>query len=353
MLAFRPYAFFAISILAFAQPIVADHTVSAVTPASGPTTGRTVVTISGSGFSHCTICTPPAPNAVTFGTIAAREVRLINSNTLEAVTPAHVPGMVDVVVYGWENDGAVVLRNAFTFIGQMPEEMERLLIPVLTPPVRGAFGSEFHTELRARSKRSSGVRLFGLTPPRPSTSPDPCMNVPVTIADRDALDPIDLNGQPGRFVFVAKSEIDSLAANLRVRDVTRAALNLGTEVPIVREREFMTGFDSRLMLLNVPTDPRFRNTLRIYSTAQQVVEVLIEGPSTRQYQAVTLRPGRDIFDPAYGEFSDFPIVDGPLRLTLSVSVPPVTTPLPPSPVWAFISVTNNETQMITTITPQP
>jgi hypothetical protein len=50
-----------------------------------------------------------------------------------------------------------------------------------------------------------------------------------------------------------------------------------------------------------------------------------------------------LFSPAYGVFTDFPIGDEPVRVSIDAD----------QPIWAFISVTNNETQMITTITPQP
>ncbi|HET7711570.1 MAG TPA: hypothetical protein VFL80_06535, partial [Thermoanaerobaculia bacterium] len=106
----------------------------------------------------------------------------------------------------------------------------------------------------------------------------------------------------------------------------------------------------------VPVDPRFRSTLRIYSTspqADQNVNVQFEGQSYN----VRLQPGATMFEPAYGTFSNFPTtpppgVPGPV--TLRVVVTPPVGPIGPAPVppfWAFISVTNNDTQQITTITP--
>jgi hypothetical protein len=55
------------------------------------------------------------------------------------------------------------------------------------------------------------------------------------------------------------------------------------------------------------------------------------------------------FDPAYAQFSDFPSNVGEISVVL-------TPPAPgeagfATPYWAFLSVTNNDTQFITTIRP--
>ena len=40
-------------------------------------------------------------------------------------------------------------------------------------------------------------------------------------------------------MYVDDSQVDLLTMNLRVHDVSRADLNFGTEMPIVRERDFI------------------------------------------------------------------------------------------------------------------
>jgi hypothetical protein len=56
------------------------------------------------------------------------------------------------------------------------------------------------------------------------------------------------------------------------------------------------------------------------------------------------------FEPAYAEIGDFPVGAGDVRVTIHTWSRLGHIPNPP--VWAFLSVTNNDTQMITTITPQ-
>lgn len=63
--------------------------VSAISPTSGPTTGGTTVTITGSGFTGAT--------SVTFGGTAAT-FTVNNSTSITATSPAHSSGAVDVIV---------------------------------------------------------------------------------------------------------------------------------------------------------------------------------------------------------------------------------------------------------------
>lgn len=67
-------------------------TLSSIVPASGPSLGGTLVTITGTGLSGAT--------GVSFGGTPALEFGVIDDTTLEAVTPAHSPGDVDVTVTG-------------------------------------------------------------------------------------------------------------------------------------------------------------------------------------------------------------------------------------------------------------
>jgi hypothetical protein len=238
-------------------------------------------------------------------------------------------------------------------------EDERLLLPIFTSPVRGAFGSEFHTDLRLRNNGEHEVVLFGLSTPRcvPVCLPE---LFPFILGPNEELEPGDatLNGSPGRFVYVAKDELSSLSMNLRVHDVSRGALNFGTEIPIVRESEFRT---DAITLLGVPTDERFRNTLRIYGESpvevlvtiadQEPVRLKLVGGVSFPFPAIIDFP--DLNTPAYVAYSNFPAGIVPVRVKVEAN-PSFLTLLPiETRLWAFITVTNNETQAITTITPQP
>ena len=252
---------------------------------------------------------------------------------------------------------AVLLVVAPLF-AQEPTPTERLLLPILTPPVHGAFGSEFHTDLRIFNDSDDLAILIGLNGNRCAPVCLPGL-FPLALEPHEEVGPEDISliGTPGRFIFVAKDQVSSLSMNLRVHDVTRDALNYGTEIPIVRESDFST---NRIVFAGVPTDARFRNTLRIYSNS--AVDVLVTVGELAPVR-VKLTGGfsfpvnsiafPEFHNPAYAAFSSFPTGTAPVRVTIEadpdfVSLLPIEIPL-----WAFITVTNNDTQAITTITPQP
>lgn len=218
--------------------------------------------------------------------------------------------------------------------GDVPSGSERILLPILAPPVHGAFGSEFHTTLRISSKER-GFSLYGLdviTCPLPETTVCWRLEAPIEFLPDEQLagfNHVEMNGTPGRFVYVGSSESDAVAMNLRVHDVSRAALNFGTEIPVVRESEFVRG---QIRLLGVPADSRFRYTLRVYGLNAPFVLVTIDGhpPVT-----LPLRPGATIYEPAYAQFSDFP---AGAAGEMSVRIEP---PTNADPIWAFVTVTNN------------
>jgi hypothetical protein len=147
------------------------------------------------------------------------------------------------------------------------------------------------------------------------------------------------SGAPGRFLYVPRALAKDFSAHLRVYDASRSTINLGTEIPIVSSSAFRYG---RFGLSGVPLNPRFRNTLRLYAAEPTEVRVTM-GAETH---LVALRGSGDSFTPAYAMFSDFPTGAGYTTVIVE--------PVDPSSagVWGFISVTNNETQSITTITPQ-
>ncbi|PZA12230.1 transporter [Rhodopseudomonas palustris] len=69
---------------------IAAATVTAITPAVGPISGGTSVTITGTNLTGAT--------AVTIGGAAATGVTVVNPTTITATTPAHAAGSADVVV---------------------------------------------------------------------------------------------------------------------------------------------------------------------------------------------------------------------------------------------------------------
>jgi hypothetical protein len=84
-----------------------DPTVTVVTPASGPTSGGTAITVTGTNFVAGAI--------VRLGGVAATSVVVVNSTTITAVTKSRPKGTVDVVVTNPSGKKGV-LTAGFTYI---------------------------------------------------------------------------------------------------------------------------------------------------------------------------------------------------------------------------------------------
>ncbi len=105
--------------------VVPAPTVSSLTPLTGPTTGGTPVTLSGTGFL--------AGATVTVGGTAAT-VTALTSTTITAVTPAHAAGAASVVV---TNPGGLSATAPSSFTYQPPAPTVTSLTPLTGPTTGG------------------------------------------------------------------------------------------------------------------------------------------------------------------------------------------------------------------------
>ncbi len=279
---------------------------------------------------------------VTFGGVGAT---VVNATPDQIVVrpPQHDPGPVDV------ESGALRSTAAFYYLpsdkAPDPAFYEPMLFPVaFSGP--GAFGSDWTTQIYLRNENeyplpflpldvfNLGCRLFECHsfPPAHGTTTSGAFNAP-----------------NGVVVFVPRQGAPKVHFGVLVRDLSRQAQSLGTGIPVVREKDF---FDRPLELLNIPTDPRFRVALRVYDLGAPIgIHFTIQPLSSDETLVDTF-----VFpaghDPSYAQISDlvaaYPQLagKGPLRITVEAPVPGNPT------LWAFVSVTNNETQQVTTISPQ-
>lgn len=163
---------------------------------------------------------------------------------------------------------------------------------------------------------------------------------------------IYLGWSPGQ----TSSDANAVAVQLRIADVSRAATNAGTELPVVRESALRT---STLSLLQIPVDARFRASLRVFELdldrAEFAIRVIDQstGALITEYRATTTTPAQGTFPrytPGFAEIADITrgIADaGPGQLRIEIE--PLTAR---SKFWAYVSITNNETQHVTLVTPQ-
>ncbi len=340
-----------------ASTALASPVITSVTPNSGPTSGGTTMVIRGTGFNdNCPICSPPFGAAqVFFDGVRAASVTFIDSTTIEAVTPPHVPGSVDVMVSQYDGDPNFdTLENGFTYEGSVYDSYDPVLFPIFTPPVFGQNGSEFRTTAELWNKSDHPVTFYGFDSSCTLIDPPLFPENPFTLAPRQDQ---ALNLHPtcsqstGKLFYVPNGE-KGLAGSLRVWEVSRQSDNHGVEIPVVRREDFD---EESIALVGVPTDPKFRLTLRVYglNRGSNFVNVTFAGNLVQ----LPMQFSGNFFEPSFAVFTDFTPVQGqalPPVMNVLVEVPrgPGGVVIPGTPIWAFISVTNNETQHITTITPQ-
>ena len=314
-----------------------------ITPGIGSTAGGEEIIIKGD-FGLW-------PPSVRFGMVSAPVAERLDPTTLRVITPPHLPGVVDIWLFDY--DMWIETGLQFEFVGGFPEAAyERVLLPILTPPVLGAYGSDFRVALSLMNRTQDELLVvYGLAERCqilcPEVSPPAIRMLP---GAQYGEEEIDNNGNPGRFVYLQREDRNDFVMQLRAFDISRETTNFGTEIPVVREDEMRI---DPVVLLGIPTDPRFRNTLRIYAEDERAFLIRIEGANGLLYEdSVHAAPGQDMFDPAYAMFTGFPSGAGPVRVTITALEPITSPPAPPVRFWAFTTVTNNDTQHITVISPQ-
>lgn len=262
---------------------------------------------------------------------------------------------------------ALLASATLTVSAQNAADYHQYLVPLTYLSQPGANGSLWRTELLLNSNLSPSFRLLGRVCLNDFTLQPPCPDDDVVDGNfTHTVYAHPLVGRDGSFIYVPKSVDGQVAMQLRARDTSREAEGLGTEIPVVPVEQFS---NTEIDLLNVPNDPRYRVTLRIYAhdeQRKQVRMVVYSIPNNDQLDArmvdlVGESEGGGPFplSPAYAQIdpiSDAVRASGSSRVRVVLQSPAMFLLIDPPrdwffPIWAFASVTNNQTQQVTTITP--
>jgi hypothetical protein len=330
------------------------------TPNVGATAGGAEVFVAGS-FGSCVepACFTPQ---VFFGGIRAATVREAWGGVI-ATTPAHTAGAVDVEVRGRAGTTLATLPVAFTFAAPglpSPAAYTPVLLPVIFSGP-GDRGSMWVTEASAYNR--SHIAITPLNREAVTTCPPNVSPCPAPAFAPHAWDDFHhgANYPGGLILWIPRNQADDLHFALHARDSSRTTENIGSEILVVREDELLR----EVHLLNVPVRPGFRQTLRVYDIAAGGTSCVGVHFYSKTNEYLGFRglllssPDASCFDPnshctpsrpRYGEISDFPPRNLPASID-SVRIS-ISTLDPGARLWAFVSVTNNVTQQITTVTPQ-
>jgi hypothetical protein len=231
---------------------------------------------------------------------------------------------------------------------------DRILLPIATGQIAGAFGSLWMADIVVHN---------GDAATRDLDADEYCVSecasrVLQPRETRHILFRGEPAGNPGQIIFVENPD-ERVAFESRIQDISRQAQTWGTEIPVVRESSFLS---RPIDLLNVPVDRRFRLMVRIYdidgrsdaSVRVSAYSFPARGDALGEIDLPLTPPigTHPRYKPSYVQFSDVLQLVPPGVNPGSVLVLRITPITPSLRIWAFVSVTNNETQHVTTITPQ-
>jgi hypothetical protein len=277
------------------------------------------------------------------------EVALTSTNDGGAwfIPPSHDAGLVDIELV--KGDVVEVATAALFYAPPrpVPSTVERVLFPVLDS-VSGAHGSNWISEVV-------------LANPNPWTVYDIGQIHPI----RCAILPCFTRLQPGSIMafegrsfprgvalLLPRGESERLSFSLRVRDTSRVSEGFGTRVPVVRERHMLRNHP--VTLLDVPREPKYRVKVRFYALAPFFEEVPVgtltivdQATGARTQQQVTFARAEDDVDERQPAFAELDLPTGAAGQRVSLYLQPPAESL----AWGFASVTNNETQQVTIVTP--
>jgi hypothetical protein len=293
------------------------------------------------------------PAAVRFGATTA-EVISVGPNGILVKEPLLAPGTYDVTI---ERAGVPVTAIAAYHVPKpAPFRVneafyERVLLPVFWSGP-GAFGARWETNATLYNGNE-----YVLTPAHTTVVHIHC---PVTTCDSrvpgnaDATVTADGSTVAGVVEELPRQATAKIDFGLTIRDRSRDDRDLGAEVPVVRESDL---FARTFNLPNVPTDPRYRLTLRLYDldgSAVFALRIYTNGaPTPAVNQGIALNADAALRNGGFAVIDDllakFPQLAGfgPLR----VEIDPLARDGARS-AWGFITVTNNDTQHVTVISPQ-
>jgi hypothetical protein len=317
----------------------------AVSQSVGSTAGGTTINIVVAA-AHClnhapTACPPPS---ITFGGVPATNVVVIDQSHFRATTPPHATGAVQVSVTG---DSFVKTSYAFRYYDPTAPPSDKFFVKVLIPVIfngPGALGSNWSTELSLRNDND-----YLVEPWRPIAGSSAIAPVkPISFGSGSA--------PSGAFLILPRQAAAGVSFHAAVRDTSRADREWATEIPVVRENDFSS---SGVELLDIPVDSRFRTMVRVYSMANPVpaytsfVHIIVysidDGSVLRDvYPSLSDPTGCSdatscAAHPSFASVSDLTagLPSGRVGVQVQGNVP----------LWAFATVTNNETQHVTVVSP--
>ena len=281
--------------------------------------------------------------SVTFGGVASPAVEVTTSGTIVAAVP---PGSGEVDVTVRIEDDAITFPAGFRYGEPMEDDFVRVLFPV-TFAGPGAHGSEWRSLNMVRNDAPVAADT------RPLIWEDritPTIPIPAPIPPGERADMPQRNRDGGDFLRVPRGMEHHFSYASHAVDLSRSDSDRGTEIQVVQDEDTA----ALVRILDVPLTESYRAMLRIFNldlANGRLIEIAVrrEGALVR-YVYATLSNAAEQPSFAAVDLSAIPELRG--AGTVDLSIRPATFSTNDARLWAFVTVTNNETQHVTTYSPQ-
>lgn len=317
---------------------------------------RIPVTATGSGWS----CTNPedAP-----WNVVCRRPQLAAGVTTQLLVSATAPESAGtyrmyarVAAPGLNDPSRANTSTAAIQVGEVATATAwtRLLIPLPPGVTPGNNGAQWTTKTTALLR--SQIEVL----------PDGCEQIIVLCPARPLLPvgkPFDLGALQlageglGEFVYVRTQDAAQISVNSRVWDASRVTQTAGSEIPIARDDDFTSG---TIVLLGIPVATQYRHTLRVYDLdghdgARVAIRIFANAEGAPRISTTrTLSKNPSAFQTTDQLLSSHPasLQLDPAQLASLAGATSMRIEIEPldegSRIWAFVSVTNNDTHHVTT-----
>jgi hypothetical protein len=275
---------------------------------------------------------------VFFGDVPSPRVTLLNAYQVTAVAPAHAIGYVSVTV----RDHGALLQSSSQFV--FAPKVEEIIIPIAFQPISAAFGTRWVSDISVFNDSDDSVAI----------DPELCSSLglvficsqpPRRVPPHSSMR-IEPSGYPAMILRPPADHADRLHFTVRLRETSRDPDGPGTEIPVVRSRDFQR---EQVWLSSIPTSSRFRSTLRVY-TRWYSVTVRVKDNATGELLKEWLIPRSFPTDSdPFGTVTlpgllEMPEIRSHERVRIEVESE--------TPVWALLTLTDNESQRVQIFTPQ-
>ncbi|HYO75494.1 MAG TPA: hypothetical protein VE010_03440 [Thermoanaerobaculia bacterium] len=283
-------------------------------------------------------------------TVLGENVRVTPEGAIIAGVPPGGGSNMDVTVR--TGDGLThTLPRGFDYVPDLVrDEREWVMFP-LNFRGRGAHGSDWRTEIIVRN---DGPVTIATDPMNSDIVGPELPELAQLPAGAQAFYPEE-ESEGGAYLYVPRGAGKWLTYSSHIVDRSRSTTDRGTEIPVVHREDTA----SQIRLLNIPMSSAFRARLRVYdfdnTDRRRRLTVRVKGDDGTTIAFPLELPAR--FCGVIGcderpPFVAFDLSSDPRLAKAGVVDVDVIAETNEARIWAFVSVSNNETHRVTLFTPQ-